>query len=168
MQKSIARRIDSPARLAPVPMRLTDVPDVAALEKRLFNDPWSVDSFVAEVEREPEIGFPIVLREDGALVGYAVVWFIVDEIHIGNIAVHPDHQRRGHASAMLEYLLDEGRRRSMVFATLEVRPSNEAALALYRRYGFREIAVRKAYYRDNREDALVLACPLSARAEKRL
>ena len=148
-------------------MRLTDVPDVAALEERVFTDPWSVDSFVAEVERRPEIGYPLVLRDGDDLVAYAVVWFIVDEIHIGNIAVHPDHQRQGHASAILDHLLDEGRRRSMAFATLEVRPSNEAALELYRRYGFRRIAVRKAYYRDNREDALVLACPLTAEAEAR-
>jgi ribosomal-protein-alanine N-acetyltransferase len=148
-------------------MQLTDVPEVSTLEQRVFTDPWSVDSFVAEVERKPEIGFPLVLRDGDELVGYAVVWFIVDEIHIGNIAVHPAHQRRGHASSLLEYVLDEGRRRSMAFATLEVRPSNEAAIALYERYGFTRIAVRKAYYRDNREDALVLACPLTAQAERR-
>lgn len=167
MPRSIAKRIGSPPRLAPVRMRLTDVPDVAELEERVFTDPWSVDSFVAEVERKPEIGYPLVLRDGDNLVAYAVVWFIVDEVHIGNIAVHPDHQREGHASAILDHLLEEGRRRSMGFATLEVRPSNEAALALYRRYGFRRIAVRKAYYRDDHEDALVLACPLNVEAGAR-
>jgi ribosomal-protein-alanine N-acetyltransferase len=148
-------------------MRLTDVPEVAAIEQRVFADPWSVDSFVAEVERTPDIGFPLVLRDGGVLVGYAIVWFIVDEIHIGNLAVQPTRQRQGLASVMLDHVLSEGRRRSMVFATLEVRPSNRAALALYHRYGFRQIAVRRAYYRNNREDALVLACPLCEEAEKR-
>ena len=70
--------------------------------------------------------------------------------------------------AILDYVIAEGRRRSIAFATLEVRPSNHAALELYRRYGFHQVAVRKSYYRDNREDALVLACPLTVEAESRL
>ncbi len=170
MPRSTARRIASPpASFTPVRMRLTDLPEVFALEELVFTDPWSVDSFVAEVERKADIGFPVVIRgERDELVGYAVAWFIVDEIHIGNIAVHPDYQGRGHGSALLEYVMEEGRRRSMAFVTLEVRPSNRAAIALYERHGFRRVAVRKSYYRDNREDALVLACPLHAGAETRL
>ena len=149
-------------------MDVTDVVEVAELEQELFSDPWSVDSFVAEVERKPEIGWPIVLRgEAGELVGYAVVWFIVDELHIGNLAVRPERQGRGIGAEMLACILEEGRRRSLSFATLEVRPSNRAALALYDRFGFRKVTVRKNYYRDNREDALVLACALDRAAEKR-
>ena len=170
MPRSTARRISSPpARLAPVRMRLTDVPDVSALEQRVFTDPWSVDSFVAEVERRADIGFSVVLRGDrDELVGYAVAWFIVDEIHIGNIAVHPERQGEGFGTFLMEHVLSEGRRRGMAFATLEVRPSNEAALALYRAFGFRKVAVRKNYYRDDREDALVLAYALDPAAEARL
>jgi len=167
MPKSVARRTDSPPRLSPVRMRLSDVPDVASIERRVFSDPWSVDSFVAEVERKPDIGFPLVLRDGRELVGYAIVWFIVDEIHIGNLAVRPERQGQGHASTLLDHVFAEGRLRGMAFATLEVRPSNRAALDLYRKYGFRQIAVRKAYYRDNREDALVLARPLRQGAEAR-
>ena len=86
MPRSPARRIDSPpVKLVPVRMSLTDVPEVAAIEQRVFADPWSVDSFVAEVERTPDIGFPLVLRDGEELVGYAIVWFIVDEIHIARI-----------------------------------------------------------------------------------
>lgn len=149
-------------------MRLDDVPDVAALECRVFPDPWSPDSFLAEVERRPDVGWPVVVREGGRLIGYAVVWFIVDEIHIGNIAVSPDHQGRGVGRWLLERILAEGRQRGMVFATLEVRPSNRAAIALYERFGFRKIAVRRRYYRNNDEDAWVLAIALDPSAEDRL
>ena len=149
-------------------MRLDDVPDVAALEREVFPDPWSPDSFLAEVERRPDVGWPVVVYEGADLLGYAVVWFIVDEIHIGNIAVHPDHRGQGVGRWLLERILAEGRRRGMVFATLEVRPSNAAALALYERFGFRRVAVRRRYYRNNDEDAWVLAIALDPSAEDRL
>jgi ribosomal-protein-alanine N-acetyltransferase len=142
-------------------MRIEDVAEVAALENRIFADPWSADSFLAEVERNPDIGHPIVLRSKDEIIAYAVAWFIVDEIHIGNIAVRPERQGEGFGRAMLRSILEEGERRGMTYATLEVRPSNERALALYERFGFRQIAIRKQYYRDNREDALVLSVELS-------
>jgi ribosomal-protein-alanine N-acetyltransferase len=141
-------------------MRMEDVAEVAALENEIFGDPWSADSFLAEVERNPDIGYPIVLRSQEEIVAYAVAWFIVDEIHIGNIAVRPEHQGQGIGQAMLRSILVEGERRGMTYATLEVRPSNKRALALYERFAFRQIAVRKQYYRDNREDALVLSLEL--------
>jgi len=155
------------AKFRPRRMTIGDVGDVGALEARIFPDPWSADSFLAEVERKPDIGYPITVRRDRELVAYAVVWFIVDEIHIGNIAVHPDHQGEGLGSALLEHILEEGRRRSLAFATLEVRPSNGTALALYERYGFERIAVRRRYYLNDHEDAWVLAYPLSGRAARR-
>lgn len=151
-----------------LPMRLDDVADVAALERECFPDPWSPDSFLAEVERRPDVGWPVVVREGTELIGYSVVWFIVDEIHIGNIAVSPRHQGKGVGRWLLERILAEGRRRGMVFATLEVRPSNRAALSLYERFGFRKIAVRRRYYRNNDEDAWVLGHALDPCAEGRL
>lgn len=143
------------------PMRIQDVPEVAALERIVFPDPWSVDSFLAEVDRRPDVGWPLVARDaDGKIAAYAVVWFIVDEVHIGNIAVRPDLQGQGHGSRLLRHVLEEGRRRRFHFATLEVRPSNAPALRLYERYGFRRVAVRARYYRNNGEDAYVLVAPL--------
>ena len=112
------------------------------------------------MERKPDIGYPLVVRSAEQLVAYAVVWFIVDEIHIGNLAVHPDHQGCGIGKALLAHILTLGRRRSLEYATLEVRPSNQRALALYEHFGFRQVAVRKNYYRDDREDAHVLALRL--------
>ena len=168
MQRSVAKNVYARTDGIPVRMDLSDVVDVATLEREVFTDPWSADSFLAEVERKPEIGYPVVIRDDGRLIAYAVAWFIVDELHVGNIAVHPDFQGRGLATLLLEHLMDEGRRRDMVFATLEVRPSNAPALALYGKFGFRQIARRRNYYRDNREDALVLATALHPSAEARL
>ncbi len=141
-------------------MMLEDVAEVAAIECRVFGDPWSADSFLAEVERNPEIGYPVVVRGDEGIVAYAVAWFIVDELHVGNVAVLPEAQGRGIGRAVMAALVAEARRRGMVRATLEVRPSNERALALYESFGFRTIAIRRAYYRDNREDALVMAVAL--------
>lgn len=150
-------------------MRLEDIPDVAELEARVFPDPWSADSFLAELDRRPEIGYPIVARNAaGDLHAYAVVWFIVDEAHIGNIAVAPQAQGTGIGTFLLNHILAEARQRDMAFATLEVRPSNRAALQLYQRFGFRQVAVRKNYYRNDREDAHVLAVDLHDAAEARL
>lgn len=154
--------------LAPVRMEISDVVEVAAMERAVFTDPWSADSFLAEVERKPEVGYPIVLRSEGELLAYAVVWFISDEIHIGNIAVRPDRHGQGLGTLLMKHILGEGRRRAMSFATLEVRPSNEKALALYRRFGFQEVAIRKNYYRDDSEDALVLSHALDPSARSRI
>ncbi len=183
MPKSVAKnapRVDPPAkrrrprpdpsgrleRLAIRPMDVADVADVAALEARVFPDPWSADSFLAEIERRPDIGYPVVVRDaEGQLMAYAIIWFIVDEIHIGNIAVCPSRQGEGLGAFLLKHVMAEGRRREMAFATLEVRPSNERAVRLYERFGFRKVAVRKRYYRNDREDAHVLAVPLAAGVE---
>lgn len=150
------------------PMTVSDIVEVAEMERTVFPDPWSPDSFLAEVERRPDVGWPVVVRDGRTIIAYAIVWFIVDEIHIGNIAVHPDRRGCGLGSWLLERILAEGKRRAMVFATLEVRPSNRAALALYERFGFRQVAVRRRYYRNNDEDAWVLAIALHPSAEGRL
>lgn len=156
-------------RTAPLSIRtmtLQDVPEVSELERRVFADPWSVDSFLSEVERRPDVGHPLVVRDAAdALVAYSVVWFIVDEVHIGNIAVSPDRQGQGVGAFLLRHILSQGRRRGFTLATLEVRPSNVPALRLYERFGFRRIAIRKRYYRNDGEDAHVLACALEPRKE---
>jgi ribosomal-protein-alanine N-acetyltransferase len=148
-------------------MSMEDVAEVAEMEVEVFPDPWSVDSFLAELDRRPDVGAPLVARDrDGRLVAYAVVWFIVDEVHIGNIAVRPDRQGQGIGSRLLRYVMEEGQRRGFAFATLEVRPSNAPALRLYERFGFHRIAVRSRYYRDG-EDAYVLAAPIDAAEQPR-
>lgn len=160
--------VDLPGGLAIERMTLADISEVAELEAKAFPDPWSADSFLAELDRRADIGYPIVLREGAELVGYAIVWFIVDEVHIGNIAIHPDRQRQGLGSRLLTHILAEGRRRSMTQATLEVRPSNAKARALYEAFGFERFSVRKRYYSDDNEDAWVLKHVLAPEGEGRV
>ena len=90
------------------------------------------------------------------MVGYAGFWLIVDEAHIGTIAVHPLWRQRGLGEKLLVTLLRQARELGAVLATLEVRPGNQAAQRLYRRHGFAEVGQRKRYYQDNGEDALLL------------
>jgi ribosomal-protein-alanine N-acetyltransferase len=136
-------------------MREDDLDLVYDLERDLFSMPWSKTSFLFEVN-DTRTSCPITALEDGRVVGYAVGWFVADELHIGNVAVAPAKQGTGMGKILVEYLLKEAAARSITYATLEVRVSNVRALSLYRKYGFRGIAIRKRYYADNGEDAMVM------------
>lgn len=137
------------------PMALGDVDDVTAIEKEVFSLPWSRRAFVAEVE-DKAISIPRVARLDGRVVGYAVAWRVAEELHIGNLAVAPEAQGRGIGAALLGDLLELAEKESLQYATLEVRTSNARAIALYEGYGFRSVALRRRYYPDNNEDAMVM------------
>jgi ribosomal-protein-alanine N-acetyltransferase len=132
-----------------------DIDLVWSIEKDLFSIPWSKTSFLYEVS-DNRTCLPVVALEEGTLAGYAVAWFIADELHLGNIAVARKRQGKGIGKLLLEYLLDEASRRQVRYATLEVRVSNVRAISLYRLYGFDGVAIRKGYYSDNGEDALVM------------
>jgi ribosomal-protein-alanine N-acetyltransferase len=102
------------------------------------------------------------VRDDDGVVGYVCVWEIADEVHVTNIAVHPAHRRRGIARGMLDLLLAESRARDLRLIVLEVRPSNQEAIALYESFGFRVTGRRRGYYYDTGEDALVMETRLVA------
>jgi ribosomal-protein-alanine N-acetyltransferase len=136
-------------------MQSSDVDAVVAIERDVFALPWSRRAFEVEVGDE-QISVPLVARLGGRVVGYAVAWKVADELHIGNLAVARAAQRRGIARALLAELLRLGETSRLAFATLEVRESNARALSLYERNGFRPVAVRRGYYPDNGEDALVM------------
>jgi ribosomal-protein-alanine N-acetyltransferase len=136
-------------------MREDDLDLVYDLERDLFSMPWSKTSFLFEVN-DTRTSCPITLLEDGRVVGYAVGWFVADELHIGNVAVARAKQGTGMGKILVEYLLKEAAERSVVYATLEVRVTNVRAMNLYRKYGFRGIAIRKHYYADTGEDAMVM------------
>jgi ribosomal-protein-alanine N-acetyltransferase len=135
--------------------RLTysDLPQVIAVERRSFPTPWSLAMFVLELSKPS--GVCLAALRDGRLVGYVICSRYDTVWHIMNVSVDPSVRRLGVATALIERLLervDDGRAQ----LTLEVRPSNHGAIALYERFGFRSAGRRRRYYQDNGEDALVM------------
>ncbi|MBZ5559276.1 MAG: ribosomal protein S18-alanine N-acetyltransferase [Acidobacteriia bacterium] len=127
-----------------------------AIEQASFTNPWTRDMYLAELENRG-VSYCFLARNDaGRVVGFCSFWRILDELHINNLAVLPEHRRTGVGSALLAHVLKEGERLGAHRATLEVRRSNDAARLLYERFGFSVRGVRQAYYTGPVEDALVL------------
>ena len=140
-------------------MTLDDIPGVMEIENRSFPTPWSPSSFRYELIENPYASlFAVRAAADGRVLGFACVWVIDEEMKINNIAIHPDCRRRGLGARLLRFLLGFAAAQGCREVTLEVRPSNEAALRLYGRAGFRTVGRRRNYYTDTHEDALVMAC----------
>lgn len=135
-------------------MTMEDVELVAELDRKCFPTPWSVSAYVTEVHNPS--GFYIVVKEDDTIVGFAGQWLVMDEAHITTIGVEPLFRRKKIGESMLICLLDEAIRRGARRASLEVRRYNNAAQTLYKKYGFEAMAVRKGYYTNNKEDAIVM------------
>ena len=133
-------------------MKEEDVEIVARLEREIFPDPWSIESFYYEVGNI-KLSYPCVLTQDSIILGYAVVWYFAGELHIGNLAVDPQWQKRGFGKKLLEHILEKFARAEVAY--LEVRKSNTAAIRLYEKFGFIPLSVRKGYY-SNGEDAIVM------------
>jgi len=130
-----------------------DLPQVTTIERRVFPTPWSLAMFVLELSKQSGICLAAVCEE--RLVGYLICSRYDTVWHVMNVAVDLDQQRKGLASAMLAELYSEvGDPRARF--TLEVRPSNHVAIRLYEREGFRAAGMRRRYYQDNGEDALVM------------
>jgi ribosomal-protein-alanine N-acetyltransferase len=144
--------------IAIVPMTPADLEAVVAIEALSFPIPWTTDMFVAEMRHD--FSRCRVLRDDGRVLGYIVFWLTVDEVQLHQVAVHPDARGRRLGRRLMEAMLGEGRDHGAGSAILEVRVGNAAAIALYERLGFARAGVRRAYYRDNDEDALVMVCAL--------
>lgn len=137
------------------PLALEHLDQVCAIERLCFTTPWTRPLFEAELQK-PEICFWRTLVDAEGVVAYGGFWKAVDEAHFTNIAVHPRAQRRGHGRALLRALLELARAQGCLSATLEVRPSNAGARALYEGEGFAAAAIRPRYYSDDGEDALIL------------
>jgi len=144
---------DAEVRIAA--MGLRDIPQVAGIERQSYPAPWSARAFVTEIT-ENVCACYLVARVGATVVGYAGIWVLLDEAHVTNIAVHPAWRRRGIATRLLLELIWRARVRGASRMTLEVRPSNEAALQLYERFGFEARGRRRGYYTDTREDALIM------------
>lgn len=137
------------------PMAVSDLDQVLDIERASFPTPWTRAAFCYEIEQN-KVARCTAMWARGGVVGYLCLWEIGHEIHITNLAVHPEWRRRGIARALLESILAEGRARGVLLAFLEVRPTNVEALGLYESLGFRVIGQRKGYYFDTGEDAMVM------------
>ena len=137
-----------------VKMNESHVSQVAELEKICFSDPWSENSVASELNNK--LAFWLVAEEEGRLAGYVGSQTVCNETDMMNVAVHPDFRRRGIAEALVNALVEELKAMESHCLTLEVRASNTPAIALYEKLGFAEIGRRKNYYRNPREDALIL------------
>lgn len=138
------------------PMERRDLEAVHALELAIFPTPWSFNSYQFELERNNASELWVLAASNGDVAAYAVVWLLVDEAHIANIAVAPDYRQQGLGRRLLRHALGRAAQSGMRYATLEVRVSNKAARQLYKSFGFEVVGKRKAYYRDNQEDALTM------------
>ena len=137
-----------------IPMNETHVPSVAQLEKICFSDPWSERSVAYELTNPLSAWFVAV--EDGAVLGYVGSQAVLDEADMMNIAVSPEARRRGIAQGLVEILVAALKEKEVRCLTLEVRASNDPAITLYHKLGFTQVGRRPNYYRNPKEDALIL------------
>ena len=142
-------------------MAAADLPEVMAIEQASFPNPWHEVTFRGEIQNEG-ISFPLVAVEriKKTVVGYVIYWRIQDEIQINNIAVRPDFRGLGIGEAIMREVLDREHATGAVLASLEVRISNAPARSLYEKLGFEAIGLRKDYYTNPVEDALILGLNL--------
>jgi [ribosomal protein S18]-alanine N-acetyltransferase len=149
--------LKDPPRLAV--MSDADLDEVMAIESTIYTHPWTRGNFIDSLRAGYDCR---TWRQEGELVGYFILMAAAGEAHLLNLSISARHQRSGHGRALLREAADLARRRAARSVFLEVRPSNLAAQALYTRFGFRRIAVRRNYYpaHSGREDALVLTLPL--------
>lgn len=146
-------------------MTAADLPAVVAIETEAFSTPWQLDTFEGLLDRD---GLELMVLADGSergggegeVLGYAVLWCVLDQGELANIAVRPELRGRGLGARLLDEVIAVSRRRGVAKLYLEVRDSNDGALRLYERFGFREVGRRRSYYKEPREDARVMALEL--------
>lgn len=138
-----------------VPMNADHLEELERLERICFSRPWSKRMLGEELENQCA-AFLVAEDENGTVLGYAGLLVMLDEGYITNVAVFPEYRRLGVAAKIIDVYMNFAAANDLAFLTLEVRPSNEAAIALYRRFGFEEVGRRKNYYDLPKEDALIL------------
>ena len=146
-----------------VPMDRSHIPQIAALERECFSDPWS-QAMLEEELFNPQASFLVAEDEEGNILGYAGLHVVLDEGYVDNIAVEPAARRHGVASALLDVYCRFGEV-NLSFLTLEVRVSNTPAISLYEKQGFQRAGLRKNYYQHPKEDAIIMTRTFSPREE---
>jgi [ribosomal protein S18]-alanine N-acetyltransferase len=137
-------------------LSLQDLDAIVAIENAVYPTPWSRSMFAGELAKPSSLSLGAYDAGHGGLVAYLIVSRYVDAWHIMNVAVHPEYRRQGVASRLLDELFELTAGDPRRGYTLEVRVSNATAIALYERFGFEPSGVRRGYYTDNREDALIM------------
>ena len=135
-------------------MKVDDIDGVFEVEKNCFEDYWSKDSFKKELSNN--LAKYLVAKVDGKVAGYVGIWFVVDEGHITNVAVHEDYRGQKIGDQLIKELVQVCKDNKIVSMTLEVRTSNTVAQNLYRKYGFKMAGIRKEYDSNNKEDAIIM------------
>ena len=136
-----------------------DLDALLAIEDVCFTSKWTKDMFKYEIS-ENEFGKLYVLEDNDELVGYIDFWLTFDCCQLANIAIKPDRQGHGYSKQLMDVMFQDANESECETCMLEVRPSNDKARGLYQSYGFIEINIRKGYYNDNGEDAIVMCKPL--------
>src|SRR3954463_10532356 len=144
-----------------VPMRAEDLDDIMKIEKLAFRAPWSRQVFVEELERDwAHVDVLKARGADAPVIAFVNYWLGRDEVHVLNVPPHPEHRRSGHGARLLEHVIGFAHREKCRYVTLEVRRSNQPAIRLYKKYGFRPVGIRPNYYVEDNEDAIVMLLEL--------
>jgi ribosomal-protein-alanine N-acetyltransferase len=152
--KESSRHVPARPAITIRPMRGTDIEFVSRIERESFPTAWSTQAYVNELANPAAVY--LVALEGETIVGYGGEWVIMDEVHITTIAVSREHRGKQIGERLFSEMLAIGIRRGATRATLEVREGNDVARRLYMKYGFVDVAQRKAYYNDNHENAAIM------------
>lgn len=136
-------------------MRHADIPAVQTIEHEIFVSPWPKNAYAAELSQNRQAHY-IVLRDGSGIIGYGGLWKVVNEAHITTIGVRAQSQGQGYGTVLFAALIQRSYELGARWITLEVRASNDRAIRLYERFGFRAIGRRRGYYTDNSEDAVIM------------
>ena len=136
-------------------MREEDIDQVIEVEHASFTTPWSREAFFNEIHNN-KFAVYIVLEENDKIIGYCGTWIVIDEAHVTNIAILPEYRGKKLGEALLGNLISTAREMGARSMTLEVRVTNHVAQSLYRKFGFQNGGIRRNYYSDNQEDALIM------------
>lgn len=150
-----ARPAPGNERMQIVPMAASDISAVARIEKASFSTVWPSDAFYNELSTN-KLAHYFVGRLGERIVAYGGIWVILEDSHVTTLAVDPAYRGRHFGEVMLLRLIDEALERGAAWMTLEVRESNAVAQQLYRKYGFTTVTMRRGYYSDDNESALVM------------
>lgn len=151
--------IDLPPGIAVRTLEAEDVEAVVVIETDAFSTPWQADTFHGLLDRDG-VELVVMTHETDGVIGYAVLWCILDQGELANIALTPDRRGEGLGSHLLRRVMGIGRDRGVQKLFLEVRASNLGAIDLYQRFGFQDVGLRRAYYHDPPEDARVMLAAL--------